>query len=176
MRVRRSAPIIAVLAQPDNQELGERADAYNRLIKDMAVLPVAAAPAQGRTGAGYVLTLDGEWKQGRLDRFGHTLGFAPERYIVPGMSGSPIVSAAGAGPSQGPQGKSCVRAIAWETHPHDVDLDIVAHDTGASTARRHRAGIRIGQRYLLVRCGEHLRLKCMDAPLVQVPHTISRLL
>jgi hypothetical protein len=42
------APIIAVLAQPDNQELGERADAYNRLIKDMAVLPVAAAPAQGR--------------------------------------------------------------------------------------------------------------------------------
>jgi len=48
MRVRRSAPIIAVLAQPDNQELGERADAYNRLIKDMAVLPVAAAPAQGR--------------------------------------------------------------------------------------------------------------------------------
>ena len=44
------APIIAVLAQPDNQELGERADAYNRLIKDMAVLPVAAAPAQGRTG------------------------------------------------------------------------------------------------------------------------------
>ena len=90
------APIIAVLAQPDNQELGERADAYNRLIKDMAVLPVAAAPAQGRTGAGYVLTLDGEWKQGRLDRFGHTLGFAPERYIVPGMSGSPIVSAAGA--------------------------------------------------------------------------------
>jgi hypothetical protein len=93
MRVRRSAPIIAVLAQPDNQELGERAGAYNRLIKDMAVLPVAAAPAQGRTGAGYVLTLDGEWKQGRLDRFGHTLGFAPERYIV---SGSPIVSAAGA--------------------------------------------------------------------------------
>ena len=53
------APIIAVLAQPDNQELGERADAYNRLIKDMAVLPVAAAPAQGRTGAGYVLTLGG---------------------------------------------------------------------------------------------------------------------
>jgi len=48
-----------VLAQPDNQELGERADAYNRLIKDMAVLPVAAAPAQGRTGAGYVLTLGG---------------------------------------------------------------------------------------------------------------------
>jgi len=84
------------LAQPDNQELGERADAYNRLIKDMAVLPVAAAPAQGCTGAGYALTLDGEWKQGRLDRFGHTLGFAPERYIVPGMSGSPIVSAAGA--------------------------------------------------------------------------------
>jgi hypothetical protein len=63
----------------------------------MAVFPVAAAPAQGRKkGAGYVLTLDGEWKQGTLERSGHRLGFAPERYIVPGMSGSPIVSTAGA--------------------------------------------------------------------------------
>ena len=88
---------VAVLGQSDNQDLDERAEAYNRLMKDMAAFPVAAAPPQGRkNGAGYVLTLDGEWKQGRLKRFGHTLGFAPERYIVPGMSGSPIVSAAGA--------------------------------------------------------------------------------
>src|SRR5207237_8811825 len=39
------------------------------------------------------------------------------------------------------------------------DLDVVAHDTGAPPARRHRAGIRIGQRYLLVRCGEHTSLE-----------------
>src|SRR5262245_35880994 len=86
---------IAVLAQPDNQDLFEQAEAYDRLMKDMAALRVAAAPA-GRKGAGYVLTLDGKWKQGRLERFGHIFGFAPERYIAPGMSGSPIVSAAGA--------------------------------------------------------------------------------
>src|SRR6516162_788416 len=57
---------VAVLGQSDNQDLDERAEAYNRLMKDMAAFPVAAAPAQGRkNGAGYVLTLDGEWKQGR---------------------------------------------------------------------------------------------------------------
>ena len=90
---RRTACVLSAI----NQDLDERAEAYNRLMKDMAAFPVAAAPPQGRkNGAGYVLTLDGEWKQGRLKRFGHTLGFAPERYIVPGMSGSPIVSAAGA--------------------------------------------------------------------------------
>jgi hypothetical protein len=87
---------IAVLEQPDNQDRYDEAEACNRLMKDMEALPVAAAPAQGRHGAGYVLTLDGKWKQGRLKRLGHTLGFEPERYIVPGMSGSPIVSTAGA--------------------------------------------------------------------------------
>ena len=44
----------------------------------------------------------------------------------------------------------------------DCDLDVVAHDTGASAARRHRAGIRIGQRDLLVRCGEHLHLENLE--------------
>ena len=38
----------------------------------------------------------------------------------------------------------------------DGDLDVVADDTGAAAAGRHRAGIRIGQRDLLVRCGKHL--------------------
>ena len=41
----------------------------------------------------------------------------------------------------------------------DGNLDVVAHDTGASAAGRHRAGIGIGQRYLLVRRGEHLYLE-----------------
>jgi hypothetical protein len=43
---------------------------------------------------------------------------------------------------------------------------MVALDTEAWTARRHRAGMRIGQRYLMARGGEHLRLKCMDALLI----------
>src|SRR5436305_15307966 len=38
------------------------------------------------------------------------------------------------------------------------DLDVVAYDARASAARRHRTGIRIGQRYLLVGRGEHLFL------------------
>ena len=44
----------------------------------------------------------------------------------------------------------------------DGDLDVVANDTGASAAGRHRAGIGIGQRYLLVRCGEHLHLENLE--------------
>jgi hypothetical protein len=40
----------------------------------------------------------------------------------------------------------------------DSDLDIAANDAGAAAARRHRAGIRISQRYLLVRGSEHYRL------------------
>ena len=59
---RRTACVLSAI----NQDLDERAEAYNRLMKDMAAFPVAAAPPQGRkNGAGYVLTLDGEWKQGR---------------------------------------------------------------------------------------------------------------
>src|SRR5215470_4072912 len=44
----------------------------------------------------------------------------------------------------------------------DGDLDIVADDTGASTARRHRAGIGIRQRYLLIRSGKHLHLEHLE--------------
>ena len=46
----------------------------------------------------------------------------------------------------------------------DGDLDIVTHDTGTSAASCHRAGIRIGQRYLLVGAGEHLNLENLEAP------------
>jgi hypothetical protein len=38
----------------------------------------------------------------------------------------------------------------------DGDLNVVADNTGAAPARRHRAGIGIRQRYLLIRTGEHL--------------------
>ena len=44
----------------------------------------------------------------------------------------------------------------------DRDLDVVADDTGALAARRHRAGIGICQRYLLVRCGEHFHLENLE--------------
>src|SRR5438445_8114202 len=41
----------------------------------------------------------------------------------------------------------------------DCDLHVVAHDTRASATRRHRARIRVGQRYLLVRGGKHFYLE-----------------
>ena len=44
----------------------------------------------------------------------------------------------------------------------DGDLDVVADDARAAAAGRHRAGIRIGQRYLLVRCGKHLHLENLE--------------
>jgi hypothetical protein len=44
----------------------------------------------------------------------------------------------------------------------DGDLDVVADDTGASTARSHRAGIGICQRYLLIRSGEHLHFENLE--------------
>ena len=47
-------------------------------------------------------------------------------------------------------------------HGVDGNLDVVAHNAGAAAAGRHRAGIRIGQRDLLVRCGEHLHLENVE--------------
>jgi hypothetical protein len=41
----------------------------------------------------------------------------------------------------------------------DCDLDVVANHARAAAAGRHRAGIGIGQRYLLVRRREHLHLE-----------------
>ena len=45
----------------------------------------------------------------------------------------------------------------------DRDLHVVADDTGAAPARRHRAGIGIGQRYLLIGRGQHLRFEAVEA-------------
>ena len=44
----------------------------------------------------------------------------------------------------------------------DSNLDVVADNTGAAHARRHRAGVRIGQRYLLIQSIEHLYLENLE--------------
>ena len=103
---------IAVLGQPDNQDLSEQADSYDRLLEGMASLVVADAPAQGTElltfgdlrvenptpgeGLARVLSLKGRWHEGRATRRSGWLAFAPEKFIVSGMSGSPIVDANGA--------------------------------------------------------------------------------
>ena len=45
----------------------------------------------------------------------------------------------------------------------DGDLNVIANDARAAAAGRHRAGIGVRQRYLLVRRGKHPHLQCMEA-------------
>ncbi len=104
---------IAVLGQPDNQVLIDEAAAFDALMDSTGRLTIADAPAQGRelvTGFGgyqfehptpgegpaWVLSLEGHWLEGRVERRGGCLSFKPEEFFVGGMSGSPIVDAAGA--------------------------------------------------------------------------------
>jgi hypothetical protein len=102
---------IAVLGQPDNQALCDEADAYDRLLDRMEPLRIANAPAPSEEvcvfgelrfrrptpgkGPGYVLSLEGRWLRGDVTYITRWVGFTPMSLIAPGMSGSPILSAAG---------------------------------------------------------------------------------
>jgi hypothetical protein len=98
---------IAVLGQPDNQALSDEADAYDRLMEKMVALAVADAPKQGAElltfgdqqiktptpgkGVARVMSLEGHWCKGRVERRSQWLAFEPTKLFVGGMSGSPIV-------------------------------------------------------------------------------------
>jgi len=115
---------IAVLGEPDSQELYAEADTYDDLVGDMTALTVADAPAMsfervtyegglivngqqhsevttmdrpipGR-GRARVLSLKGRWLEGKVERRHGWLMFEPQKYFVGGMSGSPIINDAGA--------------------------------------------------------------------------------
>jgi Trypsin-like peptidase domain len=102
---------IAVLGSPDSQDLSDKADAYDCLLEGMETLIVADAPAQGEEllkfgdhqvknltpgkGSAFVLSLEGRWLEGRVERRGNRLAFEPEEFFKCGMSGSPIISAIG---------------------------------------------------------------------------------
>jgi Trypsin-like peptidase domain len=81
---------IAVLGCPDNQDLGEQADAYYELTDNAAVLRIGNA----RSGRGWVLSLDGRWIRTNLELASGdgALSIDPTE---PGMSGSPILNDAG---------------------------------------------------------------------------------
>jgi hypothetical protein len=103
---------IAVLCQPDNQALSDEADAYDHFVDGLEPFTVADAPAQGLEramsgdfqiehlapgrGVARVLSLDGRWLDGKVQRRGGLLAFEPEDFFVGGMSGSPILDANGA--------------------------------------------------------------------------------
>jgi Trypsin-like peptidase domain len=110
---------IAVLGQPDNQELSDEADAYDRLVDGMAALAVADAPAQGvklvkrpalgdleaetfkvptpGEGSARLLALDGRWFECRVRHTGGGLWLHEcKQPIAGGMSGSPVLDKDGA--------------------------------------------------------------------------------
>jgi hypothetical protein len=102
---------IAILGPPDHQDLWEQAEAYNKLVKDTLPLPVATLDfdrethtlPDGHTFLGrleanadaFLLSLDNEWFSCRVNcRRGIWISDATNP-IMPGMSGSPIVTQRG---------------------------------------------------------------------------------
>jgi len=90
---------IAVLGVPDGR-LWEQADDYEALMASPHPLAIAEAPIQQRDHnaaecEARVLSLDGCWRDGRVERRHGWLAFFPEEFFEPGMSGSPIVNMSG---------------------------------------------------------------------------------
>ena len=83
---------IAVLGCPDNQLLGDEADAYHELTDNVPVLRIGNA----RSGRGWVLSLDGHWVRTTLE-----VSSGPEGMVLSinpteaGTSGSPVLNDAG---------------------------------------------------------------------------------
>jgi hypothetical protein len=85
---------IAVVGPPDNQEFGEEAEKYEELVQSQ--LPIAITDA-AREGHAWLLSLENEWFRSSFNYIndGPLLISAPDRPIVGGMSGSPIISETG---------------------------------------------------------------------------------
>lgn len=92
---------IAVLGQPDCQELSEQAAAYGELVEAAAPITIADMPQGGHA---WLLSLDGRWSRCAVcdsSQF-HAGGASPlwlqdaAEPIKGGMSGSPVVSPEGA--------------------------------------------------------------------------------
>jgi len=83
---------IAVLGCPEDQELGDEADAYYELTDNSPLLRIGNA----RSGRGWVLSLDGQWVRTTMMVFsgiyGSSLSIDPTKS---GMSGSPVLNDAG---------------------------------------------------------------------------------
>ena len=107
---------IAVLGSPDNQELCDEAEAYERLADTVTPFAIADAPKEGSKwvrpaykgmkfsafkaptpgkGAALVLSLDGKWLECTITRHGSGLSIDQEKIVKGGMSGSPILLTTG---------------------------------------------------------------------------------
>ena len=83
---------IAVLGCPDEQEMGQQAEAYHELVDEAPAVRIG----KPRFGRAWVLTLDGHWTPTPVEvlsgLYGTSLSIGP---TLPGMSGSPILDDAG---------------------------------------------------------------------------------
>jgi len=84
---------LAILGEPDTQELGEENDAYTRLVEGRKPLTIAAP----ETGEGYMLALDGvSWQPTPLIVHENIWGTGLSTgATLAGQSGSPIVDSTG---------------------------------------------------------------------------------
>jgi hypothetical protein len=84
---------LAILGEPDNQELGEENDAYTRLVDGRKPFTIAAP----ETGEGYMLALDGvSWQPTPLIVHENIWGTGLSTgATLAGQSGSPIVNSKG---------------------------------------------------------------------------------
>ena len=103
---------IAVLDSPDNQAFIKQAEAYEALVESAKSLAIADAPKMDRERSpdgnklfehdtkpgrslAQVLSLDGQWLNCTVERWGRGLWIEDQGLIRGGMSGSPIVSTDG---------------------------------------------------------------------------------
>ena len=84
---------LAILGEPDDQELGEESEAYARLVDGRKPFTIAAP----ETGEGYMLALDGvSWQPAPLKVHTNIWGTGLSTgATLAGQSGSPIVNATG---------------------------------------------------------------------------------
>ena len=90
---------VAVLGAPEHLDLYERAAEFESLVATARPLPIGEAPTQRNINAAEcesrVLSLNGRWRKGRVERRSGWLTFYPVKFFEDGMSGSPIIDMSG---------------------------------------------------------------------------------
>jgi hypothetical protein len=131
---------IAVLDEPDYQELFKEADAYNKLIHHGPAFRLGKAPkdmlydwnADSRPAR--ILNLAGEWLACNIKRYGHMLSVEDTDLFHGGMSGSPIIS---------PDGKAIGVVSSEDKSPaiHETLPARITRPATTATLRGHASGL-----------------------------------
>jgi hypothetical protein len=112
---------IAVLGEPDNQEMSEKADAYGRLVAHRP-FTISDVPLPRQKVPAKLLSLDGRWFDCAVENFGRALWIEDvAENIASGMSGSPIIDANGSAvgivcTSSGPNPHLAAHLPGWLLH------------------------------------------------------------